>query len=273
MFSTVFLIYVVVVILPVVFWFWFFRKQDRAEPEPKKLLFKVFLGGAIVVVLASILEGVIESVFFPEISAKLAQSTSGGIEDFIGSPAEFFGFLAIYFLAGPVEEFMKFFVMKILVYRKIVFNQVADGVVYGVTIALSFSLIENSIYFMNIWEEMLLTPNFVAIVVVRGVITTMLHVLAAAIMGLYLGRAKFSKENHAKIMLKGVFIAALVHGTYNVSIFFSFGMLSNLLLLTICFQYVMRELRSEQSQMVWRLVVPEKEIAGNNNEVNQEISL
>lgn len=273
MFFTVFLIYVVVVILPIVFWFWFFRRQDRAEPEPKKLLFKVFLGGIIVVVLASIVEGFIEGVFFPEISGKLAQSKASGIEEFIGSPGEFFGFLMIYFLAGPVEEFMKFFVMKNLAYRKIAFNQVADGIIYGVTIALSFSLIENTIYFVNILGEMSLTPNFIAIVVIRGVITTMLHVLAAAIMGLYLGRAKFSRANRTKLMMKGVVIAALVHGTYNVSIFFSFGMLSNLVLLAICFQYVMRELKSEQSQMVWRLVVPAKEVVGDNEGVVEKVNL
>ena len=263
----IFIVYFVVVILPVVFWFKFFRHQDRAEPEPKKLLFKVFLGGIPVVALASVAEGILEGVFFPQISTKVAETVGGGIQDFVGSPEQLFGFLAIYFLAGPVEEFMKFFVLKQLVYRKIAFNQVADGLIYAVTIALSFSLIENSIYFFNILDEMSLSFDFIAIVVIRGVITTMLHVLAAAIMGLYLGRAKFAKKNKKKLIVKGVVIAAMVHGTYNVAIFLSFGMLVNIFLLAVCFRYIMRELKTEESRMVWRLVIPKEEVISSDSEL------
>ncbi len=256
MFLAILLIYIVVVILPVVFWFWFFRRQDRAEPEPKELLFKVFLGGILVVILASIAEAVIEGLFFPQISAKLAESPDANLGDFVGSFSDFFGFLAIYFMAGPVEELMKFFILKHLVFRRIAFNQVADGLIYGVTIALSFSLIENSIYFSNILSEFSFSGDFIAIVIIRGVVTTMLHVLATAILGLYLGRAKFSNKNRKKIMFKGVFIAAMIHGVYNVSIFFSFGMLTNLVLLLLCFKYIMQELKTEKTQMVWKLIVP-----------------
>lgn len=260
MFLLIPLIYIIVVVLPVVFWFWFFRKQDRAEPEPKALLFKVFLGGIPVVILASIAEGMLEALFFPEISEKMAGSPTVGLGDFTSSASEFFGFLAIYFLAGPVEEFMKFFILKRLVFRRIAFNQVADGLIYGVTIALSFSLIENSLYFANIFSEFALSADFIAIVIIRGVITTMLHVLATAILGLYMGRAKFSNANRSEIMYKGVLIAALVHGIYNVSIFFSFGMLTNLALMAVCFKYIMSELKTEKSQMVWKLVVPGRNI-------------
>ncbi len=260
MFFSVFLIYLVVVVLPVVFWFVFFRKQDRAEPEPKKLLFKVFLSGILVVLLASIFESMIEENFFPRVSAKLAEDGNAGIMEFINSPGELFGFLAIYFLAGPVEEFMKFFVVKAMVYRKIAFNQVADGIIYAVTIALSFSLIENTVYFMNILDDMSFSPDFVAIVIIRGVITTMLHVLAAAIMGLYLGRAKFSPANNAQLMTKGVLVAALIHGTFNVLIFLPYGMLMNVILLVACYRYVMRQLKTEKSQMVWRLVFVDEDV-------------
>lgn len=264
MVSSVFLVYLIVVVFPIIFWFSFFQRQDRAEPEPKKLLFKVFFGGILVVALASILEAAIEGIFFPQISATMGSNPSAGLRDFLHSPVEMLGFLAIYFIAGPVEEFMKFFVVKSFVYRKIAFNQVADGIIYAVTIALSFSLIENSIYFVNILDDVSLSPEFVAIVIIRGVITTMLHVMAAAIMGLYLGRAKFSGANTRKLMLKGVVIASLVHGIFNVLIFFPYGMLINIVLLILCYRYIMRELKTEKSQMVWRLVVPEKEISEMN---------
>ncbi len=265
MFFSAFLVYIIVVVLPIIFWFAFFRKQDRAEPEPKRLLFKVFLGGILVVILASVLEAMIEETFFSGVSVKLSGGMGVGMDDFLSSPIELLSFLMIYFLAGPIEEFMKFFVVKAMVYRKIAFNQVADGIIYAVTIALSFSLIENTVYFVDILNDMSLSSDFIAIVIIRGVATTMLHVLAAAIMGLYLGRAKFSRVNSKKIMARGVIVAALIHGVFNILIFFPYGMLMNAFLLILCYRFITRELKTEDSQMVWRLVTSSDISTKTNN--------
>lgn len=261
MFGISFLIYILVVVMPMLFWLWFFRYQDRAEPEPKKLIIKVLLSGIFVVILASVAESFIENTFFPEISMKMSKLGGDSLDAFLSSPEAMFGFLAIYFLAGPIEEFMKFFILKWIIYNKKEFNQVADGVIYGVTIALGFSFIENSVYFINTLSEVDYFVDFLAIVMLRGVITTMLHVVATAIMGLYLGRAKFSQGNREVTIFKGVFIASMVHGAFNITIFLPFGMIANLLLVILCLLYIVKELKTPRSRMIWRLVVPAKGIS------------
>jgi RsiW-degrading membrane proteinase PrsW (M82 family) len=44
------------------------------------------------------------------------------------------------------------------------------------------------------------------------------HVLYSAIAGYYLGLAKFNPEHRGPIVVKGIFIAAVVHAVYNTSV-------------------------------------------------------
>ncbi len=128
--------YLIVVILPVAFWLWFFLRQDRAEPEPRRLLIKVLLLGIGVAILAIAVEGTIFSLVFP--------AQYGGVleeESSLENGVTLISIILMFSLAGPIEESLKYLVLREAVYQKAAFNQIADGVIYGITLALGFVLV------------------------------------------------------------------------------------------------------------------------------------
>ncbi len=241
-------LYFGVVIFPLAFWFWFFRRQDKLEPESRKLLMKIFELGAISIVFALIFEFVLDYIF--EFFGVTSEQLEPGI---LLSGGAFFLVAFSFFLVGPVEELVKFLVLKFYVFKKLDFNQIIDGVVYGATLALGFAFIENSEYFLNAYQNIDVPWVFVMVVTFRGVITALVHVVSTGIIGLFIGRAKFSdSKNQKKIMFKGFLIASLIHGCYNVLIFFSFwGIVASSFLVIISMWWLVHEIKKPESKIIW----------------------
>ena len=242
------LLYFGVVIFPLAFWFWFFRRQDKDEPEPKKLLLKIFELGAISIIFALAFEFLLDFIF--EFFGVTSDQLQPGI---LLSGGVFFLIAFSFFLVGPVEESVKFLVLRFYVFRNEEFNQVADGIVYGATLALGFAFVENTEYFLNAYENVESSSVFVLVVVFRGVVTALVHVVSTGIIGLFIGRAKFSEaKNRKRIMFKGVVVGSLIHGCYNVLIFLSFfGIIASLLLVVVSMWWLVHEMRKPESQKIW----------------------
>lgn len=238
-----FTIYFLVVALPVIFWVWFFRRLDKAEPEPRGLLFKVFRYGFLAMLLAAALELYFENSFGP-----------GGTQQYLAAKVFFSNDIFVltllsFFLAGPIEELVKYLVLKRLIFRNTEFNQIADGVIYAVTLALGFAFIENTSYFIDIYKELPLN-DFLFVAAMRGTATTLLHLVATGICGLYLGRAKFATHNRRWLMLKGLLLASVIHGTYNLMVFFPMGISVNLLMVFFLVIFLVHEIRKEDAQLI-----------------------
>jgi len=229
---------------------WFFLRQDRAEPEPRRLLVKVFFAGIGVAFLAMVVEGVIFSVIFPDQYQEGLKGDTISIGILITT-------ILMYFLAGPIEEGLKLLGLGGFVYRKRDFNQIADGVIYGITLALGFVLVENTSYFLKLYFS-LSTPLFVFTTSIRGIATALLHVVCAGIMGLYLGRAKFAVEDKGRIILMGLIGVSIFHGLYNFILFLPNGLLFVFPLIFGALIYLVIQLRKPNVQMIWKLVAPPK---------------
>jgi RsiW-degrading membrane proteinase PrsW (M82 family) len=129
--------------------------------------------------------------------------------------------LALYFflVVGPVEEFVKWLAVRLSAYRSEEFHAVIDGAVYGAVAGLGFATIENAIYITRVYLDVAqvgvnVVPATVGIASVR-LLAGPGHVIYSAFAGYYLGLAKFNPESRGPIVVKGLLIAALVHGTYN----------------------------------------------------------
>lgn len=244
-FTSLTMLYVLVVIIPILFWLWFFRRLDRREPESGRFLFRIFRFGFLAIILALLIETAVDRTFFPE-----AVGFMNSYGDVHLDPTIMGLVLMSFFLAGPVEEFIKYFILKRVTFRNPEFNQIADGIIYGTTLALGFVLIENTGYFFNIYvnlsEEYMFTT-----VLFRGAATTLLHVVSTGIIGLYLGRSKFEIGASKWLALKGVVIASLIHGLFNVFLFFQIGFILNILLVIVATIYLVFELKNEKFQKIW----------------------
>ncbi len=107
------------------------------------------------------------------------------------------------------EEIMKFIAVFYGAYRVREFDEPIDGVVYSVSSSLGFATLENIFY--------VLEGGFV-VGIVRGIFSVPGHAIYGAIMGFYMGRAKFSLERNP-LLVKSLFYPILLHGTYDFLLF------------------------------------------------------
>lgn len=173
--------------------------SDITTNEPLGLLVATFL----LAVLFATFAAVVNSVFAPGLRSIPLVGTV----------------LFFYLIVGPVEEGVKLLAVRVFAYRSDTFDAVIDGAVYGGIAGLGFAAIENAIYIAST----VATADVGTISAATGIATVRAlvgpgHVIYSAIAGYYLGLAKFNPQHAGPIVVKGLVIAAFVHGTYNVTV-------------------------------------------------------
>jgi RsiW-degrading membrane proteinase PrsW (M82 family) len=216
--------------------------SDITSSEPLELLVGTFMLGILFAGFAAILNTVLGPV------VRGAPSMLGPLGAFVGSV------LFFYLVVGPVEESVKLLAVRLHPFRHSSFDAVIDGAVYGAAAGLGFATIENALYITrNIGaggNELALAgalgtaglgwvatglaglpivgqtagSGIIGVFETGGRITALRalagpgHVIYSAFAGYYLGLAKFNREHAGPIVVKGLLIAALIHGTYNVMV-------------------------------------------------------
>lgn len=250
------ILFLITIIMPVIFWLWFFLSQDRADPEPRKLLVKIFLLGIGAFFLAMAIEVTILSIVFP------SQFQDILLQNILQRELKKSFFVTftlttavMFFLAGPIEEFLKYFVLWKFAYSKREFNQIADGVFYGVTLALGFSLVENVLYFYKLSSAPIII--FASVSFIRGIATMLLHITTTGYIGYGLGKMKFTVGHDKSIILKFLFLAILLHSLFNVLVLLPDGLIFAFSILFLAFIYLLSILGRPETNLVWRLKAPQ----------------
>ncbi len=173
---------------PALFWFWFFARRDR-NPEPAGLLLRTFAWGALMVIPAGLLQLFLESV----------SSSALGVS--FGS-----GFLLL--VVGPIEEASKFIAARSIAKNK-AFDEPVDGLIYATAAALGFATLENALYMFQ---------EGASIILIRGPISTLGHVLFALPWGYAMSLKRFSVTPNGGrwILRRGLLLGALLHGLFDV---------------------------------------------------------
>jgi len=110
---------------------------------------------------------------------------------------------------GPIEEFGKYLIVKRFAVRHPAFNEPLDGIVYAAASALGFAALENFFY---------LSDNGPWLVLLRGPLSTLDHVLFSAVWGYALGMASVQTDPGvaSRLVRNGLIFGALGHGLSNV---------------------------------------------------------
>ena len=130
------IILLILAILPVVLLGMYIYNKDK-DKEPRKTLFKVFVGGILAAVLTVIISILFE-YFIPYFSGD--SSKYDGFKLFLYS----------FFLIGVVEEFCKWILLYIFSYHDREYDELYDMIVYSVFIGLGFASIENILYVYDV---------------------------------------------------------------------------------------------------------------------------
>ncbi|MBI2264242.1 MAG: PrsW family intramembrane metalloprotease [Armatimonadetes bacterium] len=175
--------------LPALVLLLFFYLQDKYAPEPLRLIVVCAIFGA-----------------FLNWPVALLQHFCKGILGDLGEVSSWHVLSYTFFAAALVEEGLIFFVIRFLPYRSRHFNEPFDGIIYAVAVAVGFASTENLVS---------LLVNGLDAGLWRSVLTVPMHVLTAACMGFFLGKAKAARSlgEDRPFLWIGFLLALVFHGT------------------------------------------------------------
>lgn len=222
-------------VIPILAYLWGIWIMDRYDREPIRLLLTHFLWGAL------------GAVFFGILFSVVASSAVGS--------SDYFDAVII---APVVEEITKG-IFLLWSARDKRFDNITDGVVYGMAIGLGFGMTENFLYFMTAT-----TPQeWVFLVIVRTLFSAVMHAMASGIFGAFVGITKFNLRRFKwPLRLVGLAAAMGMHFLWNASVmssselfislgalFIIFSLFVIMILLQVSLMYenrlIVRELREE----------------------------
>lgn len=123
---------IVLALVPALLWLTFFHQQDRRESEPKRIVFRVFLAGAV---LAS-------GVGLPIIRDLLR------VEEWLQGSL-WLRLAGLILAVGFTQEFLKYAALRYTVFPTAEFRNRLDGVLYGVAAGLGYATVLNLDYVLS----------------------------------------------------------------------------------------------------------------------------
>jgi len=197
------ILYIFFGILPSLTWLFYYLSKDL-HPEPKRMILKIFLWGALITV----------PVFFTQIGLAYLL---GKINLSPIATSIIYWFLVISF----TEEIFKYLVVRLKVISSPHLDEPLDIMLYMVVAALGFAALENILYLFAPVGQMSfdqLMNRTLIIALVRFIGATFLHTLCSAVIGYSLA-ISFCEENKKYIIIAvGIITATLLHGVYDFSI-------------------------------------------------------
>lgn len=198
-------------ILPVIVFLSFIYRKD-SEKEPKKLLAKCFLLGALSIIPVFLIELAVDS-YSSSINSPLLHSL-----------------YRAFIVAALVEEGTKFFFLKKATWRNKAFNQSYDGIVYAVFVSLGFAMVENIMY---------VSEHGFVVSIFRGILSVPGHGLFGIMMGYFYALARFSNDYKRQIYLfLSFFVPFLFHGTFNFLLMYNAHVESELMMSLIFVAFI-----------------------------------
>jgi len=181
---------------PSIIWLLYFLRKD-VHPEPKLMVLKIFLWGALITLPAIFIERGVFEVF-----------------TFLKIPQ----ILYIFFGIAAVEEILKFLIVNEKVISHPEFDEPLDAPLYMIISALGFAALENLLFFYSpdifflSFSEILILASF------RFLTATFLHALCSGLIGFFLALSFFEIKNRIQLISIGLVIAILFHGIYNLAL-------------------------------------------------------
>lgn len=184
-------------VIPSIILGWYIYKNDRLEKEPTSLLIKLLFSGLGSIILTLIISFII-TTFLPMFNDYTSLNVVGV-------------FIYAFFVVGLVEEFSKWFFLKLITWKNKEFGHIYDAIVYAVFVSLGFATLENILYVLS---SGLVTGLMRAVLSVPG------HAFFGVFMGYYYGIAKKheilnEKDKVKKYLFLSVLVPFILHGIFD----------------------------------------------------------
>ena len=163
---------------------------------------------------------IVKMFFYGMFAAILAIFLEKGFQQinnaFIASPIVC-SFVAVFFGGALIEEFSKYFVVYLGVFKNQELDEPTDLVLYMIISALGFAALENILVLSN-YHPILNSVKALEIMSIRFVSATFLHALCSGLIGYFLAFAFLKIKQRKRWFFAGLMISTFLHGAYNWSI-------------------------------------------------------
>jgi len=193
-------------LLPVLLWLWFWLKED-ANPEPRRILVLTFLAGMVMAIVALFLEQIAQFV----VKGLLGHTFSQSLNLFV-----------LLFFWAAIEEIAKYTAARRIAFRLPYFDEPVDALIYLITAALGFAALENILFLIKVFGYQGMIGGFIT-GNLRFLGATLLHVITSATVGASIAFSFFHKEKVTRNILGGLFLATILHTSFNFFIINSGG--------------------------------------------------
>ena len=193
-------IFIIGSIVPALLWLWFWLKEDKARPEPRKLIVGTFIAGGLATIPA----------FFLEKYVRDTLGMSAGI--------------SLFAAWALIEETMKYSAALFTAERTKSYDEPIDSMIYLMTAALGFAAAENLFFLIDnqlggaAFHEFLIGGNL------RFLGANILHPIASGIAGGIIALAFYrGVAERVYATLLGLITATVLHTIFNSLIIKSSG--------------------------------------------------
>lgn len=178
-------------VIPALIWLGFFYQQDRSEPEPKRLVARVFAFGALAAAA---------------VTSPIVIPIEGAISQFPSLPVRL---LLTILSISLIQEVLKVAMVRYVVLGTDEFDRHPDGIVYGLASGLGFATVLTADFVLRSSGVIPLAGA------IRAVDNALVHGALGAVSGYYLGRVKIDGKKLGW-MAQGLGIVTLLNGVYQV---------------------------------------------------------
>ena len=205
-------------IIPSLIWLWFWLQEDSQNPEPKRVILRIFLAGALAVIPSFLLQKASLN-YFGEIKILYYEpSWSLSMMQFILQGIPLFATWAL------IEEAMKLVAAYFGGLHTRDYDEPLDAMIYLITAATGFAAFENMLFLAKTlydpnWQfTFLLTGNL------RFLGAMVLHIASSAFCGAVIALTACSSRLKKVIaVILGLLTATLLHALFNFFIILNEG--------------------------------------------------
>jgi len=180
-----------IVLIPCAVWCFFFYLQDRVEPEPTQyVLVSVFVGMALARVIGIPIErnlGRVDTWLYTSTGSLILGSVF-----FVGTLHSALFYLGIRYGFYPAREF----------------DEPVDGVAYGAFIGSGYAAAQSITYLLAHRGMTLFAVGYIATT------NVLIYASIAALVGLFVGKAKFGRKPRQLYFIAGFVLSSLLGGLY-----------------------------------------------------------
>ncbi len=187
------LLSVFLALAPAAIWLGFFSQQDRAEPEPVRLVVRVFVFGALAAAAVAV-----------PVASRFADETVSLF------PNVALRLILTILSVSLMQEVLKVAMVRYVVLGTEEFDSYPDGIVYGLASGLGFATILTVAFVLDSGGVLPLAGA------IRAVDHALVHGALGAVSGYYLGRVKIDGKK-VGWLLRGLTIVTVVNGVYQVA--------------------------------------------------------